>query len=332
MSGIERTRAMQQAEQSRGPGGADRRRLEMVVETLAAPRSGNETLAEVAHEARNMVAALVLYCDLLEEPGVLAAPFLHYGCELRLVAAASHRLAEKLLAMDPQAAAGGDFSETGLDQNRPRQIRIEPNRLERTEPPANWPAQPEPPRIESIRHGSKQPARLSEWEALPSVPIDNLAEELSATRSLLAALAGPSIALTVQAEGGARAVWLTAEDLTRVLVNLVKNSAEAMPAGGSIELGLREIAAGAGIPPSLSLTIKDSGPGIPQKALKRVFESGFTTRQCVSFGRDGWQAAHRGLGLSITRSVIEGAYGQVSALDHAQTGACIEIELPIRAL
>ena len=59
-----------------------------------------ESVAEVAHDARNMVTALGLYCDLLEEPGVLATPFTHYGNELRLVAAASRRLVEKLVALD----------------------------------------------------------------------------------------------------------------------------------------------------------------------------------------------------------------------------------------
>ena len=72
---------MRQAEQSRGSDGAERKRVEAVVETLATLRSEGETLAEVAHDARNMVTALGLYCDLLEEPGVLAAPFLHYGGE-----------------------------------------------------------------------------------------------------------------------------------------------------------------------------------------------------------------------------------------------------------
>ncbi|HUD74261.1 MAG TPA: hypothetical protein VMQ76_04240, partial [Terracidiphilus sp.] len=54
--------------------GADRfgrKRVETVVETLANLRGEGESLAEVAHDARNMVTALWLYCDLLEEPGVL---------------------------------------------------------------------------------------------------------------------------------------------------------------------------------------------------------------------------------------------------------------------
>jgi hypothetical protein len=71
--------AMQQTEQATGWGGAERQRVEAVVETLATLRSDSESLAEVAHDARNMVTALGLYCDLLEEPGVLATPYTHYG-------------------------------------------------------------------------------------------------------------------------------------------------------------------------------------------------------------------------------------------------------------
>jgi hypothetical protein len=53
---------MQQMEQSAGWGGAERKRVEAVVETLAILRGEGETLAEVAHDARNMVTALGLYC------------------------------------------------------------------------------------------------------------------------------------------------------------------------------------------------------------------------------------------------------------------------------
>ena len=98
-----------QTGQTAGWSGAERKRVEAVVETLATLRSEGENLAEVAHDARNMVTALGLYCDLLEEPGVLATPYLHYGNELRLVAAASRRLVEKLVALDthhdPQAGS-----------------------------------------------------------------------------------------------------------------------------------------------------------------------------------------------------------------------------------
>ncbi len=81
-------------------GMAERKRVEAVAETLAAIHNHGESLGELAHDARNMVTALSLYCDLLEEPGVLAASHRHYGSELRLLADASRRLVEKLSLLD----------------------------------------------------------------------------------------------------------------------------------------------------------------------------------------------------------------------------------------
>src|SRR5579864_8528567 len=77
-----------------------RSRVEAVVETLAAMHHHGDSLAELAHDARNMVTALSLYCDLLDEPGVLSAPHHHYASELRLVAEGSRRLVEKLALLD----------------------------------------------------------------------------------------------------------------------------------------------------------------------------------------------------------------------------------------
>src|ERR1700748_3171605 len=53
------------------------------------------SLAEVTHEARNMVTMLGLYCELLDQPGVLTTAYRHYGGELKMVAAASRSLVER---------------------------------------------------------------------------------------------------------------------------------------------------------------------------------------------------------------------------------------------
>ncbi|MDR3773534.1 MAG: sensor histidine kinase [Terracidiphilus sp.] len=293
---------MQQTGQAVGLSGMQRKRVEAVVETLANLRGNGENLVELAHDARNMVTALGLYCDLLEEPGVLATAYAHYGNELRLVAAASRRLVERLVALDtekhPEAARlDGPFGDRG---RRPVQA-------------------------ESAER-SRQARR---WDLLPALPIDNLAGELLANRNLLAALAGPSIKLTVDAEGGALAVRLTGEDLTRVLVNLVKNAAEAMPGGGQIKLSLRESAAEGDTPQTLWLTVEDSGPGIPSKALGKIFEAGFST-QAASAAGQGWPVTHRGLGLSISRSIVESVGGRIVAQNRRPAGARFQIELPVR--
>lgn len=400
---------MQQMEHIPDAGTAGRRRVEAVVHTLAALGCRGETLAEVAHDARNMVTALGLYCDLLEEPGVLAVPFAHYGNELRLVAAASRRLVEKLVALDsgpdadfdtglntgldagaarePQtpefeAAASDGWTASGLpdpelqqalnrsldrslDRSLERSLdrhldRHLDRRLDRRRGRRSTDAASEPGLSPNLSPDTGQdlnslsnagpasaPARSRRWESIFAEPIQNLAAELIANRNLLSALAGPGIAVTVDTEGGASPVRLTAEDLTRMLVNLVKNAAEAMPSGGRVHISLGErpasgaeaAAAGAATatPGWLVMAVEDNGPGIQEGALEKIFESGFTshTRNAAP---GGWPSAHRGLGLAITRSIVEAAGGRISASNRAGSaasspgGARFEMELPVRAL
>jgi signal transduction histidine kinase len=167
---------------------SERKRVEAVVETLANLRGESENLAEVAHDARNMVTALGLYSDLLEEPGVLNPAFHHYGNELRLVATASRRLVEKLVVLDFRQGPAADLRGAARTGAEPI--------------------------------GAGRQDRTRRFDLMPAEPIDNLAGEVLANRNLLAALAGPSITLTVDAEGGSLPVRLTDEDLTRILVNL----------------------------------------------------------------------------------------------------------------
>jgi signal transduction histidine kinase len=252
--------------------------------------NSSESLRGIAHDARNMVTALGLYCELLEEPGVLSAPFAHYGSELRLVATASRRLVEKLASLDMRQSGQATHSGQVLQERE-----------------AGEPA---------------EQTRARRWDLLPAQPIENLAADLLANRNLLAALAGPSVALTVDAQGGALPVALTSEDLTRVLVNLVKNAAEAMNSNGRVHISLEE----AGDEPWIKLTVEDSGPGIPQDSLEKIFETGHTTRS----GDRSWPVTHRGLGLSITRSILESAGGRIHAANRPHAGARFEIELPVR--
>jgi signal transduction histidine kinase len=256
---------------------------------------------ELAHDARNMVAALELYCDLLEEQGVLAAGFAHYAGELRLVAAASRRLVEKLAAFDAQPLTA-TLGERGF-----------------------WTA------------GASRQGRLSGGlppvEEAPPEPIANLAGELEAKRNLLAALAGPGVEFHLHLNGGALPVALTREDLTRILVNLVKNAVEAMPDRGRVELSLDEFHAAGGSAPWLVMKVEDSGRGIPADALESIFIAGYTTRagqedEGRRTPRPGLR--RRGLGLSITRAIIEAAGGRIFAANRAKGGARFEIELPSR--
>jgi signal transduction histidine kinase len=300
---------MQQLEHLSELGVMEMNRVDAVVETLSALSHHDESLAEVAHDARNMVTALDLYCDLLKEPGVLAAPFAHYAGELKLVAAASRRLVEKLVAMDPREVPAQGAAHTvqgSAYADRQRQA------------------------IEGAVSSSRRDGRA--LEAPPSLPIDNLAEELLASRNLLSALAGPAISLTIDAHGGAQRVQMTSEDLTRILVNLVKNASEAMSGVGRVHLTLWESSGEPENAPWLILNVEDNGPGIPDEALEKIFEAGHsladTSRSTPMNG--GWPVAHRGLGLSITRNIVEAAGGLIHAANRDPVGACFQIELPVR--
>jgi signal transduction histidine kinase len=329
-------RQTEQAAETRGGRSGHRKRVETVVEALATLHSQGESLSEVAHDARNMVTALGLYCDLLDEPGVLATPYAHYGNELRLVAAASRRLVEKLVELDAHSApvtaphalfevASGRRAVAGAANARPER-GPDPNLGGNLAP--NFDRNIGPNLAPSLDRNRRR-------DLVPALPVANLAAELLGNRNLLSALAGPAIGLTMDTDGGARPVRLSGEDLTRVLVNLVKNAAEAMPGGGRIHIGLSEIGqsdrpAPEGSAACLALTIEDNGPGIPEEALEKIFTSGYTGHGKDGRGNGGWPLSHRGLGLTIVRSIVETAGGRISAINREQGGARFEIELPVR--
>jgi signal transduction histidine kinase len=260
---------------------------------IAAP-----TLAEVAHEARNMVTMLGLYCELLDQPGVLTTAYRHYGSELKMVAAASRSLVERLGALEKADSRTDHALDAGSTLASVPKSAID------------------------------KPTTGRYWDELTLKPITNFAWELQSNRNLLAALAGPSIVVSVDAVGGALPVFLSSEDLTRILVNLIKNAIEATSSGGRIQLVLREIQTDAGDPSKLILNVEDSGSGIPVDALESVFTPGFSTHSNGSAGA----TERRGLGLSITRSIVEAAGGRMRAANRDPHGACIQIELPIRGI
>jgi hypothetical protein len=307
------------AEVGRGAVEAQWGRAQQLLDAPAARRAEGDRLAEVAQDARNMVTALGLYCDLLEEPGVLAAPFAHYARVLRLVAEASRRLAEKLVVPDgAQADTGGKTKEVSLPSS------------------GQWPMLSEAAKSQdwSTWFGSRRivpsAQRHPRFDLLPAILVANLAAELRANCDLLCALAGPSITLTMDTAGGERPVRLTDEDLTRVLVNLVNNASDAMPGGGHIHIGLSERPETAGVVASVVLTIEDSGPGFSEAALERISISGCTAQPQDEPGSGRPPLSHRGLGLATTRSIVEGAGGRMAAGNREKGGARVEIELPVR--
>ena len=95
----------------------------------------------------------------------------------------------------------------------------------------------------------------------------------------------------------------------RILVNLLLNAAQAMPAGGWVKLTAE--ARGS----SATIRLEDNGPGIPREILARIFEAHFSTKP-----------ANSGMGLHIVRSLVEQDHGTVSVVNRDEGGASFVIE------
>jgi PAS domain S-box-containing protein len=110
----------------------------------------------------------------------------------------------------------------------------------------------------------------------------------------------------------------------QVVINLMTNARDAIkmaPAGDDSRPGRIEVAIGpAEDRRRLRLTVRDSGPGIPEHALDRLFEPFFTTKP---------KGQGTGLGLSICHGIVAEMAGSMSARNHPEGGAVFEIELPV---
>jgi signal transduction histidine kinase len=98
----------------------------------------------------------------------------------------------------------------------------------------------------------------------------------------------------------------------RVLSNLIKNSREAMPAGGILTVTTDLIQN------EVALRISDTGSGIPAEVLPKLFEP------FVTHGK----ANGTGLGLAIAKSVIEAHGGKISLSSVEGSGTTVDIRLP----
>lgn len=113
-------------------------------------------------------------------------------------------------------------------------------------------------------------------------------------------------------------VWFDRQMLRRVLVNLVRNAAQAIrdreggPPQGNVNVALRTWERD-----WVSLEVEDDGPGIPAHVRECLFDPYVTTK------RDG-----TGLGLAIVKKVVVEHGGTVEASDNSKGGARISIRLP----
>ena len=120
--------------------------------------------------------------------------------------------------------------------------------------------------------------------------IDEATRASDAPRLMLVPAEGPAVVQAVEGR------------LVQVLRNLIGNAHSFSPPGGRIGLAARETGA------MVEISVEDDGPGIPEGRLENIFDRFYSERpQGERFGQ------HSGLGLSISRQIVEALKGRISA-------------------
>jgi len=102
--------------------------------------------------------------------------------------------------------------------------------------------------------------------------------------------------------------------IQQALVNIVMNAAQAMPVGGVIEIKTQNAN------DRISISVKDEGAGIKDEDMGKIFESFFTTKK---------KGEGTGLGLSLSKRLVEANGGRIEVQSKVGEGSVFKISLPL---
>ncbi len=108
-------------------------------------------------------------------------------------------------------------------------------------------------------------------------------------------------------------LWIDANKVQRVFINLLKNSFDAMPSGGQLEISSRVNG------DFVEFVFADTGSGMSEEVLSKLFTPLFTTK-----------AQGMGLGLSICKRMIEAHGGKIVVQSTLNVGTKFTVSLPLK--
>jgi signal transduction histidine kinase len=123
---------------------------------------------------------------------------------------------------------------------------------------------------------------------------------------------GLGVVTAVDVENDIVELDIDPQRIHQVLANLVANAVNHLPDGGQVRVRAGQDEG------TVVIEVSDTGPGIPEDQLERIFER---------FVRIG-DSAGTGLGLSIARDLIEAHGGTLTATNRTEGGAVFTIRLP----
>lgn len=160
--------------------------------------------------------------------------------------------------------------------------------------------------IESLRH------LVNEFSAFGRLP--EMVKEPVDVNALLTEICGMYSHLELEKEftDDLPEIELDSDRIRRVVINLIENAAQAMPNGGTIFLKTTLIKH------NIQIEVRDTGEGIPSEVVSDIFTPYFSTK-----------SNGMGLGLAITRKIIEEHSGSISVNSVMGEGTVFTILLPV---
>ena len=105
----------------------------------------------------------------------------------------------------------------------------------------------------------------------------------------------------------------------QILINLLKNAAEAVSEGGLIQLVTRDgYSADSGR--HVEIIVEDNGPGIASSLQEKLFQPGVSSKG----------TGHAGVGLSIVKGMVDDLGGRISCHSSAESGTSFHLQIPCR--
>lgn len=185
--------------------------------------------------------------------------------------------------------------------------------------------------ISDISDASRLDAELSR-DVPTAVDVREILVALSEIERAAASGDSPTIEWQLPADTDLT-VCASAGRLGQVYRNVIANALSFSPAAGRIGVRAERIANNGG--EVVMVSVEDDGPGIPEENLESIFERFYSDRPIEGPDGKGEKfGTHSGLGLSISRQIVEAANGRIWAenrrrADGTVCGARIIIELPV---
>ena len=136
-----------------------------------------------------------------------------------------------------------------------------------------------------------------------------------------------SLEIMVQAENDLPVIQADPGRVEQVLVNIIHNAIKFTQPGGKITLGATKMEQKNGIPgkskPVIQFFVRDTGIGIPEDELPRIFERFYRVDRARTRG------SGTGLGLSIAKHIIDGHTGKIWAESEEGKGSTFSFTLPV---